>query len=178
METISIAQKAGFGTVISHRSGETADTTIADLAVGTNAGQIKAGAPARGERVAKYNRLLQIEVGSGGALQVRRKARPARHIITVRLTARNCHSADNMEFTERTRCTQGEDGYMDGKTKVGINGFGRIGRQVFRTISERHPDTLEVVAVNDLTDAATNAHLFKYDSTYGVYPGDVNAQGR
>ncbi len=66
---------------------------------------------------------------------------------------------------------------MDGKTKVGINGFGRIGRQVFRTISERHPDTLSVVAVNDLTDASTNAHLFKYDSTYGVYPGTVEAPG-
>ena len=61
--------------------------------------------------------------------------------------------------------------------KVGINGFGRIGRQVFRTISERHPDTLEVVAVNDLGNAATNAHLFKYDSTYGVYPGEVKASG-
>ncbi len=61
------------------------------------------------------------------------------------------------------------------KTKVGINGFGRIGRQVFRTISERHPDTLEVVAVNDLGDAATNAHLFKFDSTYGRYPGTVEA---
>ena len=63
------------------------------------------------------------------------------------------------------------------KTKVGINGFGRIGRQVFRTISERHPDTLEVVAVNDLGDAATNAHLFKFDSTYGRYPGTVEAEG-
>ncbi|MDP6665778.1 MAG: type I glyceraldehyde-3-phosphate dehydrogenase [Dehalococcoidia bacterium] len=61
------------------------------------------------------------------------------------------------------------------KTKVGINGFGRIGRQVFRTISERHGDTLEVVAVNDLGDAATNAHLFKFDSTYGRYPGTVEA---
>ena len=66
---------------------------------------------------------------------------------------------------------------MNGKTKVGINGFGRIGRQVFRTISERHPDTLEVVAINDLTDAATNAHLFKYDSTYGIYPGSVVPKG-
>lgn len=64
--TISIAQESGFGTVISHRSGETADTTIADLAVGTNAGQIKAGAPARGERVAKYNRLLHIEAELAG----------------------------------------------------------------------------------------------------------------
>lgn len=47
-------------------------------------------------------------------------------------------------------------------TKVGINGFGRIGRQVLKAIKERHPDTLEVVAVNDLFDAKTNAHLFKY----------------
>jgi glyceraldehyde 3-phosphate dehydrogenase len=64
------------------------------------------------------------------------------------------------------------------KTKVGINGFGRIGRQVFRTISERHGDTLEVVAINDLGDAATNAHLFKFDSTYGRYAGTVEAKDR
>ena len=63
------------------------------------------------------------------------------------------------------------------KTRVGINGFGRIGRQVFRTISERHPNTLEVVAINDLGNAKTNAHLFKYDSTYGVYPGSVEVKG-
>jgi glyceraldehyde 3-phosphate dehydrogenase len=62
------------------------------------------------------------------------------------------------------------------KTKIGINGFGRIGRQVFRTISERHGDTLEVVAINDLGDAATNAHLFKFDSTYGKYSGTVEAR--
>jgi glyceraldehyde 3-phosphate dehydrogenase len=61
------------------------------------------------------------------------------------------------------------------KHKVGINGFGRIGRLVLRAIKERHPDTLEVVAVNDLFDAPTNAHLFKYDSTYGIYPGTVRA---
>ncbi len=60
-------------------------------------------------------------------------------------------------------------------TKVGINGFGRIGRQVLRAINERHPGKLSVVAVNDLTDAKTNAHLFKYDSTYGRYPGTVEA---
>ncbi len=60
---------------------------------------------------------------------------------------------------------------------VGINGFGRIGRQVLRAIRERHRDTLRVVAVNDLADARTNAHLFKYDSTYGVYPGSVKADG-
>ena len=56
-----MADEAGFSSIISHRSGETEDTTIADLAVGTVARQIKAGAPARSERVAKYNRLLQIE---------------------------------------------------------------------------------------------------------------------
>lgn len=61
LQVISEAQRAGWGTIISHRSGETMDTFISDLAVGTGAGQIKAGAPARGERVAKYNRLLEIE---------------------------------------------------------------------------------------------------------------------
>ncbi len=61
------ARKAGWAVVVSHRSGETEDTTIADLAVATNAGQIKAGAPARGERVAKYNRLLRIEEELGDA---------------------------------------------------------------------------------------------------------------
>jgi glyceraldehyde 3-phosphate dehydrogenase len=59
------------------------------------------------------------------------------------------------------------------KTKVGINGFGRIGRLVFKTILERHPDTLEVVAVNDLFDAKQNAQLLKYDSTYGIWKKKV-----
>ena len=61
LRAIEMTQNAGWGAVISHRSGETEDTTIADLAVGTAAGQIKTGAPARGERTAKYNRLLRIE---------------------------------------------------------------------------------------------------------------------
>ncbi len=60
--------------------------------------------------------------------------------------------------------------------QIGINGFGRIGRLVFRTIKERHPNEIEVVAVNDLFDPATNAHLLKYDSTYGKYPGTVEVQ--
>ncbi len=59
--------------------------------------------------------------------------------------------------------------------KVGINGFGRIGRQVLKAIKERHGDELEVVAINDLFDTKTNAHLFKYDSNYGIYPGEVVA---
>jgi enolase len=61
LETIALARSAGYASVISHRSGETEDTTIADLAVATNAGQIKTGAPSRTDRVAKYNQLLRIE---------------------------------------------------------------------------------------------------------------------
>lgn len=57
--------------------------------------------------------------------------------------------------------------------KVGINGFGRIGRQVLKAIKEFHGSELEVVAINDLFDVSTNAHLFKYDSNYGIYPGEV-----
>ncbi|MEP6978307.1 MAG: phosphopyruvate hydratase [Thermoleophilia bacterium] len=67
LEAIRMAQTAGYTVVISHRSGETEDTTIADLAVATNAGQIKTGAPARSERVAKYNQLLRIEEELGDA---------------------------------------------------------------------------------------------------------------
>jgi enolase len=61
LEAIAIAREAGYSAVISHRSGETEDTTIADLAVGTAAGQIKTGAPSRSDRVAKYNQILRIE---------------------------------------------------------------------------------------------------------------------
>jgi enolase len=66
-EAVNLAHRAGFTCMISHRSGETDDTFIADLAVGSNAGQIKTGAPARGERVAKYNQLLRIEEHLGDA---------------------------------------------------------------------------------------------------------------
>jgi enolase len=67
LNAVALAQRSQFSCVISHRSGETEDTTIADLAVATNAGQIKAGAPARSERVAKYNQLLRIEEVLGDA---------------------------------------------------------------------------------------------------------------
>ncbi|CAI8038549.1 Glyceraldehyde-3-phosphate dehydrogenase 1 [Geodia barretti] len=60
-------------------------------------------------------------------------------------------------------------------TRIGVNGFGRIGRLVTRATMERYPDKLEVAAVNDLTDDKTNAHLFKYDTSYGVYGGQVEA---
>ena len=71
LETIDLANRYGYSAVMSHRSGETEDTTIADLAVATNCGQIKTGAPARSDRVAKYNRLLRIEEELGDAAAYR-----------------------------------------------------------------------------------------------------------
>ena len=82
IETIQIAQDNNFETIISHRSGETEDTFIADLAVGTNSSQIKSGAPARGERVNKYNRLLLI----GDVLKNKHQSENINH-RTVRLGA-------------------------------------------------------------------------------------------
>lgn len=67
LEAVEMAQRAGYSAVISHRSGESEDATIADLAVATNSGQIKTGAPARSDRVAKYNQLLRIESSLGGS---------------------------------------------------------------------------------------------------------------
>jgi enolase len=69
LDAVSLAHRASFASIISHRSGETDDTTISDLAVATNCGQIKTGAPARGERVAKYNQLLRIEELLGDAAE-------------------------------------------------------------------------------------------------------------
>ena len=66
LDAVELAHRSGYRAVISHRSGETEDATIADLAVATNAGQIKTGAPARSDRVAKYNQLLRIEEELGG----------------------------------------------------------------------------------------------------------------
>jgi glyceraldehyde 3-phosphate dehydrogenase len=62
------------------------------------------------------------------------------------------------------------------KIKVGINGFGRIGRQVFKAIYENYGDVMDVEAINDLMDVETNAHLLKYDSTYGQFPGEVEVR--
>ncbi|HLJ82298.1 MAG TPA: type I glyceraldehyde-3-phosphate dehydrogenase [Ktedonobacterales bacterium] len=62
-------------------------------------------------------------------------------------------------------------------TRVGINGFGRIGRQSLKAILERHPSEIEVVGINDITDTETNAHLFRYDTTYGRYKGSVEVAG-
>ena len=67
LDTMALAGRHGYTAMMSHRSGETEDVTIADLAVATNCGQIKSGAPARSDRVAKYNQLLRIEEGLGEA---------------------------------------------------------------------------------------------------------------
>ena len=69
MDAIELAQRNKYACIVSHRSGETEDTTIADLVVATNAGQIKTGAPARTDRVAKYNQLLRIEDELGESAQ-------------------------------------------------------------------------------------------------------------
>ena len=96
MEAIRTAQRAGYTAVISHRSGETEDTTIADLAVAMNAGQIKTGAPSRSERVSKYNRLLHIERELGIAAEYRGissfyniadRAVPSAHLSPAQLEA-------------------------------------------------------------------------------------------
>jgi enolase len=71
LDAIELARRNGYTAVVSHRSGETEDTTIADIAVATNAGQIKTGAPSRSERVAKYNQLLRIEADLGEAAEYR-----------------------------------------------------------------------------------------------------------
>jgi glyceraldehyde 3-phosphate dehydrogenase len=62
-------------------------------------------------------------------------------------------------------------------TKIAINGFGRIGRQVTKAFFEKYPGDFDLVAVNDLSDVNTNAHLFKYDSNYGIFPGEVSVDG-
>ena len=69
LDAISTAHRAGYTAIVSHRSGETEDTTIADISVAVNAGQIKTGAPSRSDRVAKYNQLLRIEEELGGNAQ-------------------------------------------------------------------------------------------------------------
>ena len=71
LETVEMAKQAGYGVIISHRSGETEDTTIADLAVALNAGQIKTGSLSRTDRLAKYNQLLRIEEELGKVAQYR-----------------------------------------------------------------------------------------------------------
>jgi enolase len=74
LDTVELATRSGYTSVMSHRSGETEDTTIADLAVATGCGQIKTGAPARSDRVAKYNQLLRIEEELGEAAAFRGRA--------------------------------------------------------------------------------------------------------
>jgi enolase len=76
---MKLASKSHYNCVVSHRSGETEDTSISDISVATNAGQIKTGAPSRGERTAKYNRLLRIEEDLGGKARYLGKSAFARN---------------------------------------------------------------------------------------------------
>jgi len=80
LATVATATRASYRSVVSHRSGETEDTFVADLAVATNCGQIKTGAPARSERVAKYNQLLRIEEQLGGSAEYRGEAALGRSV--------------------------------------------------------------------------------------------------
>ncbi|MCL4440407.1 MAG: phosphopyruvate hydratase, partial [Firmicutes bacterium] len=84
LDAIEMAKRAGYTAVVSHRSGETDDTTIADLSVATNAGQIKTGAPSRTDRVAKYNQLLRIEEELGELARYRGRE------VFYNLRAREC----------------------------------------------------------------------------------------
>ena len=104
LRVIQRAKEAGWGTVVSHRSGETEDTTIADLAVATGAGQIKTGAPTRSERVAKYNRLLRIEEELGS------EAKYAGLEAFSHLPAHRCFSlrGSSLSDTESLRMQSGE----------------------------------------------------------------------
>jgi enolase len=79
MDTVALAQRNGWTAMVSHRSGETEDTTIADLAVAVGSGQIKTGAPARSDRVAKYNQLLRIEERLGDTARYAGRAAFRRH---------------------------------------------------------------------------------------------------
>lgn len=90
LDTVQTAQKAGFGVIFSHRSGETEDCTIADLAVATNAGQIKTGSLSRSDRIAKYNQLIRIEEELGpssrfaGKSILKRRTRPTLKTVKKR----------------------------------------------------------------------------------------------
>jgi enolase len=110
LDVIRLAKESSYGVVISHRSGETEDTTIADLAVATNAGQIKTGAPSRGERTAKYNQLLRIEETLGDTARYAGRAPYGR--LAVDMDGAGGAAAEDLEG----------DGTWDG-----VNGGGTVG---------------------------------------------------
>jgi hypothetical protein len=105
LDAVDLAHRAGFRCMMSHRSGETEDTTIADLAVATNCGQIKSGAPARTDRVAKYNQLLRIEedLDDAPATPVPQRSRGSRLDSAIRSTATSRPGAPPGRGKPRTR---------------------------------------------------------------------------
>ena len=105
LDAIAMAHRAGYTTVISHRSGETEDSTIADLAVATSAGQIKTGSASRTDRVVKYNQLLRIEEELGAAGEVRR-AHGARAAAVTGLGTRDSARLAALELAQDRHCEQ------------------------------------------------------------------------
>ena len=114
LEAIEMARAAGYLSVISHRSGETEDTFIADLAVATGAGQIKTGSASRTDRVAKYNQLLRIEEQLGGAARVSGR-RAVWHLIGERRASSSASAPALVDRRRRSssRCEGGEFGTID-----------------------------------------------------------------
>ena len=125
---IELAKRAGYGTVISHRSGETEDTTIADIAVGTNALQIKTGSLSRSDRVAKYNQLLRIEEDLGDSVSypgreaLRAREDPRRHprradrADPVPALARQGRLAHGVAAREQARDREAQDRQLEAAT--------------------------------------------------------------
>ena len=111
LDAVAMARDAGYRSVISHRSGETEDTTIADLAVGTGAGQIKTGSASRSDRVAKYNQLLRIEEELGTQRAVRRRVRDQAARVTTRSTGTGRpHRPRRLGHSRRARAQRHRDG--------------------------------------------------------------------
>ena len=111
LEAIRTAKEVGWAIVVSHRSGETEDTTIADLAVGTAAGQIKAGAPCRGERTAKYNRLMRIEEEIGDAAEYARPSVYARRVMSGQVCSTSAENGMPLNLEQTGDGVPTPDGY-------------------------------------------------------------------
>ena len=109
LAAVDMANRAGYTSVMSHRSGETEDTTIADLAVATNCGQIKTGSLSRSDRLAKYNQLMRIEEELGSAAILRREERPPLRLTETRLIARGERPSSRSRSVEKCTAETGGD---------------------------------------------------------------------
>ena len=155
LEAIRMAAEAGYTAVISHRSGETEDTTIADLAVATGAGQIKTGAPSRSDRVAKYNRLLRIEEELGDS---RRVSRLAGVPPTVRLV-KECGARPRRTGHGSTRARRGERPASSAKRRPAARRKPRTPQTAARSASRIHWDRVGRVALTLVLVAVLYSYL-------------------